>query len=162
VASDCKRWLGEVDQRLEQEKAAQAAAAASVEKTPSPANAEAPSPVAAPEPPSADQDALPTDDPRHVPTSFWAVSTVAATAIGSFAYFGLTGRTKEDELVGSCAPHCASSQANDVRTRYTIADVSAVVGVAAIGVATWILLSRAPANDKTAAASRVDFGGLHF
>src|SRR5262249_46639602 len=61
-------------------------------------------------------------------------ATVVA-ALGSFAFFSLTGKAKYDDLVASrCEPKGSPSDVSAIRTRFLIADVSLVVAaLAAVG-----------------------------
>jgi hypothetical protein len=66
------------------------------------------------------------------------VTVVGALALGSFAYFGATGLARRDDVLNKCQQHCNQSDIDFVRQRFTIADVSLGVSVAALGVATYL------------------------
>lgn len=68
---------------------------------------------------------------------------VGVIGLGLFTYFGLTGRSGEDDLK-KCKPICPQSQVDDVSTKYIVADVGLGVGVIALGAATYLLLRPAP------------------
>jgi hypothetical protein len=81
------------------------------------------------------------------------LGSVGALALGSWGYFGLSGRSRQTQLEGSCQPNCPPSEIDDVRHRYLAADISLGVAVISLGVATFLTLS-APSPAVTAAAER--------
>lgn len=84
-----------------------------------------------------------------IPTATLVLGGVGLVALGSFAFFGATGESKRSDLE-SCKPDCDSDDVSAVRTRYIVADVSLVVGVLALGGATYFYLSRpAPREART-------------
>lgn len=95
-----------------------------------------------------------------IPASTWAFGAVAVAALGSFAYFGLTGRAKESSLSTSCAPRCSDDDIARVRRSYLVADISLGVSVASFAIATVIAItSKPPESAKTAVDVRVLPGG---
>jgi hypothetical protein len=76
-----------------------------------------------------------------IPPASIALGAGAAAALGSFAFFGLTGRARESDLADGCRPNCAQADIDAVRTRYVAADVSLGVAVVALGAALWIALA---------------------
>lgn len=62
-----------------------------------------------------------------------ALGAVGVVALGSFSYFAVTGSEHQDELRASCAPRCTDAEADSVRSKYLVADISLVVGLAALG-----------------------------
>jgi hypothetical protein len=80
--------------------------------------------------------------PTHRPTGWIvALAGVGAVGLGSFAYFGLTGLSQKQQLLDRCAPACSDAEVDTVRSRYIAADVSLGVGVVALGIAAFLLLS---------------------
>jgi hypothetical protein len=67
------------------------------------------------------------------PAAAWIFSGVAVAALGSFAYFAVSGKSQEHDDADTCAPTCSSSTVSAVRARYIAADVS--LGVAALSTA---------------------------
>jgi hypothetical protein len=61
-------------------------------------------------------------------TFAWGFTGLSALALGSFAYFGITGTTNLNTLKGTCGERCAQSDVNAAWNRLVIADVS--LGVA--------------------------------
>jgi hypothetical protein len=77
----------------------------------------------------------------HVPAGTWVFGGLGVVALGSFAYFGISGKNDVSNLRSTCAPNCAQSDVDSAHTKLVVADVSLGVGVVALGVATWILLA---------------------
>jgi hypothetical protein len=71
---------------------------------------------------------------------------VGLVGVGSFVWLGLRARSGEEALQ-RCDPGCSKGRADSVRKRYLLANVSMGVGVAAIGVATYLLLSGSASDD---------------
>ena len=106
------------------------------------------------EPPEGDS---PQDTSTEVPTGVYVLGAVAAAGLGSFAYFGLTGESKQDELE-TCRPFCRQEDVDTVRRHYVIADVSLGVAVLSIGAATYWMLSRDDAEKAPPPAAQVTAG----
>jgi len=93
------------------------------------------------------------------------VGGIGVVALGSFAIFGLGGKSDVDDLQ-ACKGHCAETDVDKARTKLIIADISLGVGVVALGVATYMFVTRpkVEADVKTGHAStkpspvRFDFG----
>jgi hypothetical protein len=101
-----------------------------------------------------------TEAPKKIPTASWILGGVGVAALGSFAFFGLKGKSDESSLRSSCAPACADSDVSAVHTKYVIADVSLVVSVASLGVAAYLYFSQprtleAPKTTTSSSASLV-------
>lgn len=104
------------------------------------------------------------------------VGGIGVVALGSFAIFGLGGKSDVDDLEKTCKPNCAESDVDSARTKLIIADISLGVGIVALGVATYMILTRPKldADVKTGHASgspppkpatgmssiKLDFGAL--
>jgi hypothetical protein len=73
---------------------------------------------------------------------------VGLVGVASFTWLGLRARSGEDVLQ-RCDPTCSEGRVDSVETRYLLANVSLGVGVAALGVATYLLLS-GPSSDDVA------------
>ena len=71
----------------------------------------------------------------------WVLSGVAVVGLGSFTYFGLSGKHQENDLKSHCAPGCQDSDVDAMYRSYLIADVSLGVSLAAASVAGYLLLS---------------------
>lgn len=81
----------------------------------------------------------------------FVVGGIGIVALGSFAIFGLSGKSEVSDLESTCKPHCAESDVDKARTKLIIADISLGVGIVALGVATYLVLTRPkiPAEVKT-------------
>jgi hypothetical protein len=99
-----------------------------------------------------------------VPTLAWVLGGVGVVGIGAFATFGILGLSEKADreapvAEGGCAPNCSDDDVSSVRTKLVLADVSLGVGVAALGVATYLLLtSRKDAPAASQSALRVQGG----
>jgi len=71
-----------------------------------------------------------------IPTMTYVLGGVGALGLAGFGFLGLTGLSREGDLE-DCRPSCASGDVDAVRTRYLAADISLVVGLAALGGATY-------------------------
>jgi hypothetical protein len=80
------------------------------------------------------------------------VGGIGVAALGSFAIFGIGGKNDVDDLQ-KCKPFCAEKDVDSARTKLIIADISLGVGIVALGVATYMFITR-PAIDT----SRVQTG----
>jgi hypothetical protein len=100
------------------------------------------------------------------------VGGIGVVAIGTFAFFGLTGNSAVSDLK-KCKPNCTTSEVSETRTKLIIADISLGVGVVALGVATYLLVTRprvdgaelkagARAEPKLAALGGVRLESLDF
>jgi hypothetical protein len=83
---------------------------------------------------------------------------VGALALGSFAYFGITGKNDVDDLQ-LCKPNCRQDDVDSARTKLIVADVSLGVGVVALGVAAYLLVTR-PSGRATTGNLRLNAGAL--
>ncbi|HEY2510770.1 MAG TPA: hypothetical protein VGI39_07940 [Polyangiaceae bacterium] len=88
---------------------------------------------------------------RPIPASFWIFSGLTVAGAASFTYFGLSGQSDINNLRATCSPNCAQSDVDAAHTKLVIADVSAVVGVAALTGAILSLVLRGKAKPATAA-----------
>lgn len=70
------------------------------------------------------------------------VGGVGVLAIGSFAIFGLSGKSDVSDMETRCKPNCTESEVDSARTKLIVADISLGVGVVALAVATYMILTR--------------------
>jgi len=95
-----------------------------------------------------------------VPT--FIVGGIGVVALGSFAFFGLSGKSEVADLQG-CKGHCAQDDVDKARTKLVIADISLGVGIVAIGVATYMFVTRPKVEgDVKAAHAHASPGKLGF
>jgi hypothetical protein len=81
---------------------------------------------------------------------------VGVAALGSFAYFGLTGRAEASDLADGCGKNkmCREDQVSPVRTKLVLADVSLGVGLLSLGAgAYFVFWDKRAAKDKSPQAS---------
>jgi hypothetical protein len=76
------------------------------------------------------------------------VGGIGILALGSFAIFGIGGKNDVDDLQ-KCKPRCAESDVDSARTKLIIADISLGVGIVALGVATYMFLTRPKIDVKS-------------
>jgi hypothetical protein len=69
------------------------------------------------------------------------VGAIGVAGIGSF-FFHLSAKSDLDDLRARCAPRCTDAELSDVNTKIIIADVSLGAGVVALGLATYLIVSR--------------------
>jgi hypothetical protein len=76
---------------------------------------------------------------------------VAAFALGGFTYFALSGRAVQNELE-RCAPRCENpSDADRMRSRYLVADISLGIALVALGVGAYAWAQRPEAPPSAGA-----------
>lgn len=68
-------------------------------------------------------------------------------ALGVSLVVGLGAKSDADNLKSTCAPHCASTDVDAVRSKVIISDIAFGVGIVAAGIATYLLVTRAPAKE---------------
>ena len=82
-------------------------------------------------------------EPRAlVPWPAYALGGVAAVALGTFAYFAISGYAMQLDMKHGCSPYCPESRMTSLRQKYLAADISLGVAAVAAGAALWIALSR--------------------
>jgi hypothetical protein len=89
------------------------------------------------------------------PIGAYALGGVGVIALGSFAFFGITGKNDLNNLKSTCAPYCQSSALDDAKTKLLVADISLGVGVLALGGATVLFLTHGSGESKKETAVRV-------
>jgi len=78
---------------------------------------------------------------RTIPGSVYVLGVVSAVAVGGCAYFGLSGKSRQDDLESRCAPNCTEDETDAMYRRYLFSDISLGVALVSAGAATWIALS---------------------
>jgi len=84
--------------------------------------------------------AQPAAQAKKTPVAAFVLAGVGVAALGSFAAFAITGKSAEHDMDG-CKPYCQQSQADKMRLRYLIADISLGVGVVALGASGYFFFS---------------------
>ena len=87
----------------------------------------------------------------------YALAGVGAVALGSFAYFGIKGKSEANDLADTCGATktCSESQVDPVRHHLLTADVSLGISLVSLGVATWMFISQHSAKSKDATLVQV-------
>jgi hypothetical protein len=93
---------------------------------------------------------------RPLPPGAYVLAGVGVVALGSFAYFGLAGLSEQHSTLDPCKPACSPSRTDDVLYKYIVADVSLGVAIAALAMATVLVLIR-PSAPATSSALRGSF-----
>jgi len=103
---------------------------------------DAPPPVAPTASAAPPGDQPPSSPDRGAPIVGYVIGGVGVLALGSFAVFGLMGKAEADEYDETCAPTktCDENDVDRTKTKLLIADVSLLVGVAALGVGVGLVL----------------------
>jgi len=91
------------------------------------------------------------EEPSLVPPI--VLGGIGVLGIGSFAFFGLSGKGDVDELQ-KCKPKCEETEVDKARTKLIIADISLGIGVVALAVSAYMILTR-PKIDTKASKTRV-------
>lgn len=112
----------------------------------------------APEPPpaptsTAGPDRAPPE--RGEPIVGYVLTGVGVLALGSFAVFGLVGRAEVDEYQDTCAPTktCDPDEVSSTETKLLVADISLIVGIAAVGVGVGLILYNKLSDPEPASPS---------
>jgi hypothetical protein len=94
--------------------------------------------------------APPSQGSRFKATLPYALAGVGAVALGSFAYFGIKGKSEANDLADTCGATktCSESQVAPVRHHLLMADVSLGISLVTLGVATWMFISQHSAKTK--------------
>jgi hypothetical protein len=83
-----------------------------------------------------------------LPWVVWPLGGLGVAGLGGFAALGLWGKSEQNaaERPGGCAPNCTSSEVDSIQLKFTAANVSLAVGLAALGAATIIGLLHASSS----------------
>ena len=108
------------------------------------------------EPEVTSRDQGPSERKKGPPAAAWIAGGLGVVALGSFAYFGLKGKSKESDLK-ECAPACPKDDFKDMKRQYLFADISLGVAAVSLGIATYLFV--APRGEKSDARSKtIRFG----
>jgi hypothetical protein len=92
--------------------------------------------------------AVPPSDSSERLVASGTLIAVGLIGVGSFTWLGLRARSGE-KVLGRCEPTCSQGRVDSVHKRYLLSNISLGVGVAALGAATYLLLS-GPSSDDVA------------
>jgi len=111
------------------------------------------------DPPPPPRPPAPAPEPRRsaIPTGAIVFGSVGVAAMGSFAYFGITGRRDAAELEDLCGYNktCTEAQVSPVRTKLLVADISLGIGIISLGAAAYVFFTRPKAAPPPIAADVV-------
>lgn len=71
----------------------------------------------------------------------YALTGLGVLGVAGFVTLGLVGNHEYGERQRTCAPNCSDSEVSSVKTKYHLADASLGVGVVALGVGGYLLLT---------------------
>lgn len=100
--------------------------------------------VNAPEPTGAAEPSIDTARKRPgPPVAAYVLGGLGIAAIGTGIFFGVSAYGQYNDLKDqNCSPSCPKSETDAIRQKFLVADIAVGVGVVAVGVATYLLLSR--------------------
>lgn len=102
--------------------------------------------------------------PRKTPVLVYVLGGVGVLGLASFAYFGSTGKSDENELADSCAPKCDPADVDAAHQKLLIADVSLGVSAVAFGAAAYLYFTRPAKTERatTVGVAPLPRGGAAF
>jgi hypothetical protein len=85
-------------------------------------------------------------------------------ALGSFAYFGINGRSEASDLAAGCGAtkSCSQAQVDPVKKKLLLADISLGIGLVSLGIAAWMFVTQekaAPKDNTTVQVGAAPGGG---
>lgn len=103
--------------------------------------------------------ASPAPPPSRFTWPVLALGGMGVVGLGAFAVLGITGASRYGELKDTCAPKCAVSDTDPLKTRFLVADIALGVGVVALAGGAYLFLRgpSAPAAPAPAARWRPSF-----
>jgi hypothetical protein len=98
-----------------------------------------------PAPMSSTPEARPSAEPPAPPPArsplTWILGGVGVAALGSFAFFAVSGEAKHSHFEDTCKPGCSDAEIGQVRTRFIAADISLGVALVALAAATYFFVA---------------------
>jgi hypothetical protein len=88
-----------------------------------------------------------TEMPRSIRWTTYALGGLGVLALGSFAYFGLSGKSEREDLY-ACRPACPDGDVASARAKLLVADVSLGVAIVALSVAIYSVVAATPGRGK--------------
>ncbi len=99
----------------------------------------------------------PRQTERPTPVVVYPLLALGVVGLGSFGVFAGLGKSEQNELEKGCAPRCRDDDLSKMKRWYTIGDVSAGVGAAALLGAAIVYLAR-PTKEVDRTAAGLSFG----
>jgi len=78
-------------------------------------------------------------------------AAIGAVALGGSIYFGLSAKSQYDDLKAECAPRCAQSRIDSVRSKAVVSDVALATSLVALGAAAYFYFSAKPGDHAVTA-----------
>ena len=88
------------------------------------------------------------------PVAAYVMGGVGLAALGAALYFDLTATGDAHDLRSTCSPNCAQSDVDDVKTKYTIAGVTAGIGGALLVTGIILFFTHGKASTTNASSGR--------
>lgn len=88
-----------------------------------------------------DLQAKPSEPRTSMPYLSYGLAGLGALGAIGFAVLDIQGNHRKADLEHSCSPYCQSSQVDEVKTKYLLADTCLAVGLVSLGVASYLFLS---------------------
>lgn len=109
-------------------------------------------------PPKRPASPAPDTTPVRIPIGAMVLGGVALAGLGSFAFFGITGKNDLADLRGTCGVthSCKQAEVNATRVKLIVADASLGVSVVALGIATGLVIARSSSDPPKAAPIHVE------
>jgi hypothetical protein len=98
----------------------------------------------------------PEEERRGSAVPALVVGGIGLAALGTFAVFGIQGLNAVDDLQ-RCEPNCAKADVSSARTKLIVADISLGVGLVALGVATYMFLTRPTIDPNVGGRTKLRF-----
>ncbi len=94
------------------------------------------------DPGTTEEPAAPSGSRGPIPVLAWVLGGVGVASFGGFAYLGLSGTGQLNSMRSTCVHACNPSDVNAARNQILVGDILGLVGLAATGVAAWLVLTR--------------------
>jgi hypothetical protein len=94
---------------------------------------------------------------RPTPVLVYPLAVLGVAGLGSFGAFAFLGKSEQTKLEDGCAPRCTNGELSPMKRWYTIGDISAGVGAAALVGAAIVYLAR-PTHEVESESAHVTLG----
>jgi hypothetical protein len=94
---------------------------------------------------------------RPTPVLVYPLGALGIVGLGGFGAFAFLGKSEQTKLEDGCAPRCTNDELSKMKRWYTVADVSAGVGAAALVGAVIVYLAR-PTREEARDSAQLTLG----
>ena len=94
---------------------------------------------------------------RPTPVLVYPLGALGIVGLGGFGAFALLGKSEQTKAEDGCAPRCSDAEVSKMKRWYTVADISAGVGAAALVGAVIVYLAR-PTREVDRESAKVTLG----